>query len=249
MDLAFIWLVINWHWEPILSSRSKPNIISEYSALPDFLFCIYGVCNNWWTGLLSSRMCCTHSGSLSTTMTNTWIDTWVSVILIRIDFRYVTLGCSLKTGRVVVMAEASQETKNMELMFYIYGSDYLGGYPLVTDFTDLVGFYYCYSEYHTFCFINQHQYLKVFHQWMIVDQYHNLISYNQMFNYWFNTSEMYFCDSKSKGCVSIVRWPLNRIVGFRIVTIIVLDYSYDGQKCYLHLVGSFGINAIMNCPS
>ena len=37
------------------------------------------------------------------------------------------------------MAEASRTNKNVELLFYIYGTDYLGGYPLVKEFMDLVG--------------------------------------------------------------------------------------------------------------
>ena len=37
------------------------------------------------------------------------------------------------------MAEANKD-KNMDLLFYIYGTDYLDGYPLVAEFTDLVGF-------------------------------------------------------------------------------------------------------------
>ena len=37
------------------------------------------------------------------------------------------------------MAEANKTNKNVEILFYIYGSDYLGGRPLVNEFMDLVG--------------------------------------------------------------------------------------------------------------
>ncbi len=40
----------------------------------------------------------------------------------------------------LAMAEAPCSNRNnMELFFYIYGTDYFGGYPMVKNFTELVG--------------------------------------------------------------------------------------------------------------